>query len=64
LRCGFESARLYFKTRAQSAGAVGKGSRGVYVYRAGRYLPLKGLILLLINLFRWYSLFNGNGTCC
>uniref|UniRef100_A0A7C9E541 PUB 62/63 C-terminal domain-containing protein n=1 Tax=Opuntia streptacantha TaxID=393608 RepID=A0A7C9E541_OPUST len=38
LRCGFESARLYFKTRAQSAGAVGKGSRGVYVYRAGRAL--------------------------
>lgn len=38
LRCGFESARLYFRTRAQSAGALGKGSRGVYVYRAGRAL--------------------------
>lgn len=38
LRCGFESARLYFRTRAQSAGTLGKGSRGVYVYRAGRAL--------------------------
>ncbi|XAR53207.1 hypothetical protein NMG60_11021663 [Bertholletia excelsa] len=32
MRCGLEAARLYFRTRAQNAG---KGSRGVYIYRAG-----------------------------
>lgn len=42
MRCGLESARLYFRTRAaQSAGSgggsLGKGSRGIYMYRAGRY---------------------------
>ncbi|KNA13185.1 hypothetical protein SOVF_119050 [Spinacia oleracea] len=35
MRCGLESARLYFRNRA---GTVGKGSRGVYKYRAGRAL--------------------------
>uniref|UniRef100_A0A803LRR9 PUB 62/63 C-terminal domain-containing protein n=1 Tax=Chenopodium quinoa TaxID=63459 RepID=A0A803LRR9_CHEQI len=35
MRCGLESARLYFRNRA---GTVGKGSRGVYMYRAGRAL--------------------------
>lgn len=34
MRCGLESARLYFRNRAVN---VGKGSRGVYMYRAGRY---------------------------
>ncbi|KAA8532222.1 hypothetical protein F0562_032253 [Nyssa sinensis] len=38
MRCGLESARLYFRTRAQSGGNWGKGSRGVYMYRAGRAL--------------------------
>uniref|UniRef100_A0A803MS28 PUB 62/63 C-terminal domain-containing protein n=1 Tax=Chenopodium quinoa TaxID=63459 RepID=A0A803MS28_CHEQI len=33
--CGLESARLYFRNRA---GTVGKGSRGVYMYRAGKAL--------------------------
>ena len=41
MRCGLESARLYFKARALSVGTGGgnwgKGSRGVYMYRAGRY---------------------------
>ncbi|GMP92487.1 hypothetical protein CsSME_00042701 [Camellia sinensis var. sinensis] len=32
MRCGLEAARLYFRTRAQNSG---KGSRGVYIYRAG-----------------------------
>lgn len=36
MRCGLEAARLYFRTRAQSSG---KSSRGVYIYRAGRYNP-------------------------
>ncbi|THF96237.1 hypothetical protein TEA_010172 [Camellia sinensis var. sinensis] len=35
MRCGLEAARLYFRTRAQNSG---KGSRGVYIYRAGRAL--------------------------
>ncbi|KAF5750016.1 hypothetical protein HS088_TW03G00345 [Tripterygium wilfordii] len=35
MRCGLEAARLYFRSRAQG---VGKGSRGVYMYRAGRSL--------------------------
>ncbi|GLT91686.1 hypothetical protein SLE2022_095620 [Rubroshorea leprosula] len=35
LRCGLEAARLYFRSRAQTSG---KGSRGVYMYRAGRAL--------------------------
>ncbi|XP_021719858.1 uncharacterized protein LOC110687508 isoform X1 [Chenopodium quinoa] len=35
MRCGLDSARLYFRNRA---GTVGKGSRGVYMYRAGRAL--------------------------
>lgn len=34
MRCGLEAARLYFRSRAQNSG---KGSRGVYIYRAGRY---------------------------
>lgn len=34
MRCGLEAARLYFRSRAQQG--VGKGSRGVYMYRAGR----------------------------
>ncbi|KZV36745.1 RING/U-box superfamily protein isoform 1 [Dorcoceras hygrometricum] len=32
IRCVMESARFYFRTRAQT----GKGPRGVYTYRAGR----------------------------
>ncbi|OVA06794.1 hypothetical protein BVC80_8727g12 [Macleaya cordata] len=40
IRCGLESARLYFRTRAQNSGSGGvnwgKPSRGVYMYRAGR----------------------------
>ncbi|KAL7163086.1 hypothetical protein ACSBR2_039229 [Camellia fascicularis] len=35
MRCGLEAARLYFRTRSQNSG---KGSRGVYIYRAGRAL--------------------------
>ncbi|OMO60704.1 Zinc finger, RING/FYVE/PHD-type [Corchorus capsularis] len=35
LRCGLEAARLYFRSRVNT---VGKGSRGVYMYRAGRAL--------------------------
>ncbi|KAK3031158.1 hypothetical protein RJ639_035181 [Escallonia herrerae] len=38
MRCGLESARLYFRTRVQSAAGSVKGSRGVYTYRAGRAL--------------------------
>ncbi|XP_059656428.1 uncharacterized protein LOC132303257 isoform X2 [Cornus florida] len=38
MRCGLESSRLYFRTRAQSGGSLGKGSRGFYMYRAGRAL--------------------------
>ncbi|XP_073148639.1 uncharacterized protein [Henckelia pumila] len=34
IRCVIESARFYFRTRAQT----GKASRGVYTYRAGRPL--------------------------
>jgi hypothetical protein len=42
MRCGLEAARLYFRTRAQQQQqqqqtVVAKGSRGVYMYRAGRY---------------------------
>ncbi|XP_059446182.1 uncharacterized protein LOC132177754 [Corylus avellana] len=37
MRCGLEAARLYFRSRAQQS-VVGKGSRGVYMYRAGRAL--------------------------
>ncbi|CAK9162737.1 unnamed protein product [Ilex paraguariensis] len=39
MRCGLESARLYFRTRGQSGGTASwaKGTRGVYMYRAGRY---------------------------
>ncbi|XP_014494593.1 uncharacterized protein LOC106756613 [Vigna radiata var. radiata] len=36
MRCGLEGARLFFRSRAQLG--VGKGSRGVYMYRAGRAL--------------------------
>ncbi|KAF6160767.1 hypothetical protein GIB67_035968 [Kingdonia uniflora] len=36
MRCGLESARMYF--RARSGGTWGKQSRGVYMYRAGRSL--------------------------
>ena len=35
MRCGLEGARLFFRSRAHQG--VGKGSRGVYMYRAGRY---------------------------
>ncbi|XVE74619.1 hypothetical protein DITRI_Ditri12bG0031900 [Diplodiscus trichospermus] len=35
MRCGLEAARLYFRSRVNT---VGKGSRGVYMYRAGRAL--------------------------
>lgn len=35
MRCGLEGARLFFRSR--SLLGVGKGSRGVYMYRAGRY---------------------------
>ncbi|GMI87583.1 hypothetical protein like AT3G19895 [Hibiscus trionum] len=35
MRCAVEAARLYFRSRANT---VGKGSRGVYMYRAGRAL--------------------------
>ncbi|XP_057962530.1 uncharacterized protein LOC131154055 isoform X1 [Malania oleifera] len=41
MRCGLESAKLYLRTRAHSTGnggSWGKGSRGAYVYRAGRAL--------------------------
>ncbi|KAG2707815.1 hypothetical protein I3843_05G149100 [Carya illinoinensis] len=37
MRCGLEAGRLYFRSRAQQS-VVGKGSRGVYMYRAGRAL--------------------------
>lgn len=37
MRCGLEAARSYFRSRAQQS-VVGKGSRGVYMYRAGRAL--------------------------
>ncbi|RZC70139.1 hypothetical protein C5167_033296 [Papaver somniferum] len=44
IRCGLESARLYFRTRAQNGGGGVTGgagnwvkpSKGVYMYRAGR----------------------------
>ncbi|KAL4302040.1 hypothetical protein GQ457_10G027500 [Hibiscus cannabinus] len=35
MRCAVEAARLYFRSRVN---IVGKGSRGVYMYRAGRAL--------------------------
>jgi hypothetical protein len=35
MRCGLEGARLFFRSRAHLG--VGKGSRGVYMYRAGRF---------------------------
>ncbi|KAI3764120.1 hypothetical protein L2E82_14123 [Cichorium intybus] len=40
MRCGLESARLYFRTRAQTGGnwSNSNGSSGVYKYRAGRAL--------------------------
>ncbi|XP_020097893.1 uncharacterized protein LOC109716751 isoform X1 [Ananas comosus] len=40
VRCALESARMYFRARAQCGGVVGsaKPSRGVYIYRAGRSL--------------------------
>ncbi|KAJ9549215.1 hypothetical protein OSB04_021758 [Centaurea solstitialis] len=42
MRCGLESARLYFRVRAQTGGvncsSSSKSSRGVYMYRAGRAL--------------------------
>ncbi|XP_027353651.1 uncharacterized protein LOC113864294 isoform X1 [Abrus precatorius] len=36
MRCSLEGARLFFRSRAHLG--VGKGSRGVYMYRAGRAL--------------------------
>lgn len=50
MRCGLESARLYFRTRAQSGGSSGKGGRGVYMYRAGRYLIFKILNSYVSNM--------------
>ncbi|KAL8139926.1 hypothetical protein V2J09_005947 [Rumex salicifolius] len=39
MRCGLESTRLYFRSRTLVGGNLGKGgSRGVYMYRAGRAL--------------------------
>nr|CAD1842594.1 unnamed protein product [Ananas comosus var. bracteatus] len=40
VRCALESARMYFRARAQCGGDVGsaKPGRGVYIYRAGRSL--------------------------
>lgn len=40
MRCGLESARLYFRTRAQTSGNwnSSNGTTGVYKYRAGRYV--------------------------
>ncbi|MQL98160.1 hypothetical protein Taro_030861 [Colocasia esculenta] len=44
MRCALESARMYFKAKAQCSGAGGgvdtwrKSNRGVYTYRAGRAL--------------------------
>lgn len=35
MRCALEASRLYFRSRVNT---VGKGSRGVYMYRAGRAL--------------------------
>ncbi|KAB1206034.1 hypothetical protein CJ030_MR7G009263 [Morella rubra] len=35
MRCGLEAARLYFRSKVQQS-VAGKGSRGVYMYRAGR----------------------------
>lgn len=35
MRCGLEGSRLFFRSRAHLG--VGKGSRGVHMYRAGRY---------------------------
>lgn len=35
MRCGLEAARMFFRTRVPSVGSKG-GSRGVYMYRAGR----------------------------
>ncbi|PSR90984.1 U-box domain-containing protein [Actinidia chinensis var. chinensis] len=35
MRCGLEAVRLYFRTRPQISA---KGSRGIYIYRAGRAL--------------------------
>ncbi|KAB2045465.1 hypothetical protein ES319_D01G163700v1 [Gossypium barbadense] len=35
MRCALEAARLYFRSRVNT---VGKGSRGFYMYRAGRSL--------------------------
>ncbi|KAF7809366.1 U-box domain-containing protein 62 [Senna tora] len=36
MRCGLEGSRLFFRSRAHLG--VGKGSRGVHMYRAGRAL--------------------------
>ncbi|GAB4842829.1 hypothetical protein Ancab_012806 [Ancistrocladus abbreviatus] len=42
MRCGLESAKLYFRSRGHgglgTCGSLGKGNRGVYMYRAGRAL--------------------------
>ncbi|KAK9051253.1 hypothetical protein SSX86_027880 [Deinandra increscens subsp. villosa] len=40
MRCGLESARLYFRTRAQNGGSwsSSNGNSGFYKYRAGRAL--------------------------
>lgn len=50
LRCALESARLYFRTR--------KGGRGVYTYRAGRFLFfLKKIFLFFFAYFDLLLLF-------
>lgn len=51
MRCGLESAKLYFKARALGVGTGGgnwgKGSRGVYMYRAGRYFSIFFFVVCL-----------------
>lgn len=39
MRCALESVRMFFKAKEQGLmTGGGKRSRGVYIYRAGRYL--------------------------
>ncbi|KAJ9709523.1 hypothetical protein PVL29_001144 [Vitis rotundifolia] len=76
MRCGLESARLYFKARALSVGTGGgnwgKGSRGVYMYRAGSVfnpllddtpLPInEASSSVLVATYSHGSLQNGKGA--
>lgn len=50
MRCALEAARLYFRSRVNT---VAKGSRGFYMYRAGRYVFFLSVLLknLLLNCF-------------